>query len=102
LFHAKARRRKIVDVVLKRCDFAALRANASLFIKDTCTAHLQFDKPFFLLSQKKFTGRDKKNVQKSNRVIPICTSKFLHQFFHSLLIFKNGKYQNQKILSLSP
>jgi ribonucleoside-diphosphate reductase alpha chain len=34
--------------------------------------------------------------------MPSCTSKIFNSFFHSLLIFQSGKYQNQKILSLSP
>jgi hypothetical protein len=72
------------------------------FIKDTYAVHLQFDKPFFLPTQKNLTGKNKKNVQKSNGAMPTCTSKFMNCFFHSLLIFKNGEYQNQKILSPSP
>jgi hypothetical protein len=40
-------------------------------------------------------------VHKSKNAIPVCTSKIINRFFPQLGIFKNRKYQNQKILSSS-
>jgi len=59
-------------------------------------------KLFFSFNQKNLTGKKGKNVHKSAIPMPACNTKFINRFFHSLLIFQNGKYQNQKIFSLSP
>jgi len=67
-------------------------------MKLTLNAYLQISKPFFNFFQKNLAEKNEKNVQKTIETIHVCTSKIINCFFHSLLIFRNSKYQMQIIL----